>query len=242
MFESLPEKVYCSKCNIHTNHKVIHKENIESETPNDFYWDEYYFIAQCAGCDEINFVKIYTDEDMDRYSTSPTNYYRLTTYPPQPPLDTSRHDILYDKRVFTNVPDAIEKVYTEVCDAFNGKLYYLSTMGLRMLIESICKDLDIKQGTLLTDDFLEPKLDENGKEIVSKSLHGKIFGLYEKRHITIPQLQVLIQIKNIGNQAAHEIKRPSKTSIKDMIKIIEDLLHMHYDLKDVLPKQVKQKK
>lgn len=235
MFENLPRKVYCSKCNTQTNHGILERVTVGSSDPDEYAWYEYYFIAKCAGCDQINFVKIYTDEDMHATSYSDYDYYNLTEFPEQPPLNASKFEIKHEKREFLNVPDTIEDVYNEVCDAFNGKLYYLSTMGLRMMVESICIDLEIQQGTVLNDEFTEPKLNKKGNPIINSELHGKIFGLYENRYITMPQLQVLIRIKNFGNKAAHEIKRPSKLLIKDMIKIIEDLLHMHYDLKDVLP-------
>lgn len=68
-------KADCSKCLLTTNHSILFLKSVEP--PTDFhYWAETkYFVLQCAGCDNISFVKEFHD-----YENSFTNDFNESEY------------------------------------------------------------------------------------------------------------------------------------------------------------------
>ena len=85
-------------------------------------------------------------------------------------------------------------------------------MGLRALVETVCKE----------------------KEAVGGDLFKKIDSLVEKRVLTPVGATILHKIRTVGNAAAHEVKPHSERQLSLALDIVEHLL------KDVfiLPKQV----
>ncbi|MGE6259207.1 DUF4145 domain-containing protein [Heyndrickxia sporothermodurans] len=75
------------------------------------------------------------------------------------------------------------------------------------------------------------KLSKKNLHILTNSLEGKIFGLYEQGFIIWEQTVILQKIRDIGNAAVHEIKEPKLSEFFSAIKIIEDVLNNVYELK-----------
>ena len=119
-------------------------------------------------------------------------------------------------------------MYRQTITAFNYKLTTLVGAGVRLLVEGICKDRGVHNGTLLDDDG-KPRLNKRGDVIKTKDLEGKINGLVENGFISKNQAGVLHQIRYLGNDAAHELDRPKMGNLKLAIAIVEHLFEQVFE-------------
>ncbi|KAA0958275.1 DUF4145 domain-containing protein [Planococcus sp. ANT_H30] len=228
---NIEKKIYCASCNKRTNHGYILKHVDSSEHPFDIQWIESFFITQCLGCDTKGFLREYGDEQMfdyDEYGdmVRVTDYY---VYPEEPKNEKGEKVPIRDVKTFTHVPELIEILYVQVVSSFNSSHYLLCAVGLRMIVEGVCKELNVSNGFLLNEDGTK-KVNKSGKEIESGSLEGKINGLKDKEIIVQNQAKILQQIRLLGNVSAHELKIPRKKTIGSGIDIIENILHNIFDL------------
>lgn len=233
----IEEKVYCKKCNRKTNHCVLEKDNIllqHTISSNDFKdvdfgFVENFYIVKCNGCDNISFLKEYGDEDQWEYDNHGDRhwYYSYTVYPEEPINTEDFHQI---KKLY-KVPKFIKELYKEVVDSYNGKSLILCCVGLRMIIEGICKSQGIDKVGLTNRDGT-PKLDNATGEVKYRflGLEEKINILLEKGLITQTQSRVLHQIREMGNQTAHEIAKQDRSIIKASLEILENQLFNIYEL------------
>lgn len=96
-------------------------------------------------------------------------------------------------------------LYNEIVRALNQNSLILASMGLRSLLEGICKDKGI------TGSNLEKIIDNINfiNENIKLNLHG---------------------IRFMGNAAAHELDSLSREEILIALEIVEDLMNYTYDL------------
>lgn len=230
--EKLQTKVYCDRCKRRTNHGILKHHREEENHPDDLCWQEDYYISICLGCDNVNFVSVYHDQSMviyDPYEEEYEHFEDIKVYPPEPTKDIEIFNV-HKERSFKNLPEIIKVLYKEVVKSYNANLYLLSAIGLRMIVEGICKDLGIEDGYIVDENTGGKKKDKNGKEIRSKKLVGQINGMIEKGVIVQVQSRILHQIRELGNQTAHELKKPKDRTISSGIEIIESILHIIYEL------------
>lgn len=233
--EKLPEKVFCLLCNRKTNHGIIAHHSEEERHPDELNYQEDFYISVCLGCDEVNFTRIYHDQTMVRfnpYEQEYENFEDIHVYPPEPISNVEVEEIFnpHKGKKFNNLPEVIKTLYKEVVKAYNSNLFLLSAIGMRMIIEGIVKDLEIKDGFIIDDETGVKKVNGEGKEVRSSKLVGQINGMIEKGVIVQNQSRILHQIRSLGNQTAHELKKPSGRTISTGIEIIESILEMIYEL------------
>ncbi len=197
-------KSYCIECARQTNHKVLQEEELKYFEEETGWWDEtQYQIIQCMGCDIISYRTLYND----------------ISYQQGLEVDTTTQE-LYPKRgshsrptqSYRNLPIDIKKVYQETIDAYNNKLLLLTSVGIRAVLEAICLDKNVIEGSVQL---------EGGKTKKSKKLEGKISGLSEKGFITVSNSDILHELRFLGNAAVHELSTPSLTELSTAIDIIE---------------------
>lgn len=230
--EKLDRKVYCAGCKRHTNHNIINSYREQSRPEQEeFQWYHEYYIVQCAGCDKIAFAEKFGDSDTWDYEGDQqvwVDEYRV--YPEEPVLDFYPPYYIEHKKSYFHVPHQIHELYSQIVDAHNRTASLLTTIGIRTIIEAICIDLKIEKGTLFVDKTSK-RLNKKEEPIVSPSLEGKIYGLFENGHISWDQAAILQRIRDIGNTAVHEIKTPSIYDLKSIIDIIEHILTNVYEIK-----------
>lgn len=229
-------KAYCRTCKGDRNHiSIAESYEKSSGIDDDIQWSESYYIAKCMGCDTIAFINDYGDEEMWEYDAlDEREYYRkITVYPEKPSSDDSTTIIpvlQINPKDFEKLPEDILELYNQIIHVYNLKFYLLCAFGLRTLIEAVCKEVGVSDGVLL-DDNKVAKLQKDGvTECKSSSLEGKIYGLYQNDHILWRHALILQKVRDVGNSAAHEIKTPTRKTVKDSIGIIEKVLEDIYDL------------
>lgn len=230
----LAEKVYCAKCKGEKNHNIIQTYAENSTDPDEIRWKMEYHIIQCSGCDEVAFAKQYGDEDMWEYENGERIWVdNFTVYPNEPNKQEIGSRLLEKYRLeakdFTYAPIEIVNLYYQILESYHMNHMILCTSGLRTLIEVVCSQRGINKGYLYDAGKNKIK-DKKGNEIITESLGGRIFGLFEEGHIVFTQALILQKIKDIGNGAIHEIKVPSISTLKDAIHVVEDIINNIYEI------------
>ncbi len=129
--------------------------------------------------------------------------------------DQGEHEIaLYPDRTegsvpvrhYVKLPKPIATAYYETVFAHHHSLYLLCALGLRSIIEALCKD----QG------------------ISGRDLRQKIDGLTK----LLPPITAkrLHSLRFIGNRAAHEFRESRQETLRLGIEVCEDILNFLYEL------------
>ena len=212
-FPSEPVKVMCLQCSGSTFHDVLKSVDNFYTEPEDFPFEtkEQNQLIQCRGCHAFSYrIAHILSSDHDRLQDRGGNdYYRLTEklYPPR--LENIRsldnEDQLY-------LPKKVNLIYQETLSALSIPLAVLAGIGLRALLETICKER-CAQGDNLSE---------------------KIDNLVTQQILTPENAAILHKIRTLGNNAAHEVQPHSATQLALAMNIVEHLLNNVY----ILPQKV----
>jgi hypothetical protein len=203
--------VPCSKCAGKTAHEIVGSfDESGSEDRYNYYWSNNYQIIFCKGCKIISFRHLssnsedYVQVDHDEW-----------TY--------DEHEALYPSRLEGRrdigdgarfLPVETRQIYTETLQALSNNSPVLAGIGLRALVETICKE----------------------REAAGRNLLEKIDSLAEQRILTPGSAQILHRVRTLGNAAAHEVKPHSEKQLGFAMDIVEHLLKDVY----IIPKLVEQ--
>ncbi len=200
----------CSKCDGQTCHKVLVSVNtFEVVNPYDEiqYWEDYE-VVQCQGCKIISFRKAW--RSTDDVSPNERGEYELDEHDELYPGRVSGRHKLRDSRY---LPLQINSIYNETHSALCNKLPVLAGVGIRALIEVVCKD----------------------KSANGDNLEKRIDSLVMMGVLTKDGAGILHSLRNMGNQAAHEVKPHSEEDLNTAFDVVEHLLEGVY----LLPQKAK---
>lgn len=188
---------YCSECRGKRKHEMLFEKNTRGSHDDYFHWVENYSIIECLGCENISFLKIYSDSEMQAYDNNGNPEYSnvITIYPSYLEEAKELNNLYY-------LPQKIRSIYKETITALNNELFILAAGGLRAIIEAICNQLKIRK----------------------EDLSVRIDLLHKKGHLTVNESRRLHSIRFLGNDALHEIETPKKESILVLLDIVNHLL------------------
>ena len=196
---------FCDNCGAYTSHKTIVRANVCGEDGIVSVNDNYY-ISECSGCHTIRFVvkTLSPDDDSD---LSEDDYYKdfsCYIYPePEEKAMAFRYSNAYV------LPDRIRQVYEETASAFRNKMFILAGMGLRTILDMVCRDNKI--GNARTDLFKRLQI------------------MYEERHlITEDEKEILDAIRDLGNNSAHEGKPLTFREIQTALIVVGHIFDKLY--------------
>jgi len=199
-------KFFCYRCGKHTNHIVLAEKAIRSNPDYEDPWGEDHYFGQCAGCDAITYaISSWHEHDWNSHTGVMDSTWK--TYPR---ADTARQSMA-DKH---HLPGKISSIYQEVIGAMNAQLPVLAAIGLRTLIEAICRERNIAVG----------------------NLEKLIDGLATSGVLSTAQASILHGHRFLGNLAAHEVVSPKPRELIAAMEIAETVLRTIY----VLPELSKQ--
>ena len=197
------EKIWvpCSKCSGDTIHEVLLSvDNAEDE--NDGWWSlDSYQIIQCQGCTEISFRNYLND------AISDSKGEKGCIEEIYPSRVAGRH-VLRNAHL---LPRIISDIYEETHKALCSKQPILAGIGIRALIEVVCKEKSAK----------------------GNDLEHKIDYLVEAGILTKTGAEILHGLRILGNVSAHEVKPHSESTLGIAMDVIEHLLSDVY----ILPRQ-----
>lgn len=202
----------CLKCAGKPSHKVVasfDESGSDSEFHGDtFYWNDHYQVVQCQGCKSISFRQASTNSE-DHYQIGEDEWEYGESEKLFPSRLDGRTGLGNDTRY---LPNNVARIYDETLTALANQCPVLSGIGLRALLETVCKE----------------------KNAVGGDLFKKIDSLLAASVLTPASAAILHKIRALGNAAAHEVKPHSDKQLGLAMDIIEHLLKEAY----ILPKQV----
>ncbi|WAK02395.1 DUF4145 domain-containing protein [Methylobacter sp. YRD-M1] len=196
-------KSYCRSCGQDTNHGVL-SEHTESYR-EEYVCDYVYQIVECLGCETKSFREVF--EDMESAYHIHDDEWEVPTRIDVYPKFIKGHRNL-DGDYY--LPDLVGRIYREVILAFQEDALVLAGLGLRGTVEAVCNDLGI----------------------TGRNLEARISKLATAGSISRKDAERLHGIRFMGNDAAHEIKKPKKEHLSVALKIVEHLLSSVYILEE----------
>jgi hypothetical protein len=229
-------KILCPDCKKKTNHVVtceyyikdgiwknddgsIMQEDTGEDGQRYFSEDKCYQIVECQGCNEVSYRQFKVSET----GISSEIFYPLREY-----------RFREAKSFGSGFPGKIQRLYKEVILTFNSRLEVLCAAGIRAIIEGVCNEKSVDGGYVKRYDkgTGQPKKDESGEIKLERStnLDGKIEGLVEKGILSSQNAGSLHQLRFLGNDAVHQLEKPSEDELRLAIDIIENTLESVYEI------------
>lgn len=196
----MPPKTLKSPC---SNCKIetnhtIHSEHREEGDPSEYHYTRRHQIVKCDGCDNLSFRKVFIDYE-NAWPTGDNEWETPTEIDIFPPISVAKINYYF-------LPHIVGSIYRETCDAYSQGSLTLTGIGLRTTLEAICNDQAIA-----------------GKELSTRITNLATKGLISKKDSTR-----LHAIRFMGNDAAHDIKKPIKKNLDAALIIVEHLLTTVY--------------
>lgn len=183
---------------------------------NDFmHWWGRYQIIQCRGCKKLSFRQASgTSEDYEQVGENEwINHERVQLYPARNAGARGLGDDV------ARLPETVAMLYEETQKALLNATPVLTGIGLRALVETVCKE----------------------KKAPGKVLQNQIDGLVTMGILTKTDADVLHEIRSMGNEAAHEaVPHPDEQLVLAM-EVVEHLLKSVYIIPYKLKKFSKSK-
>jgi hypothetical protein len=191
--------VDCIECKRATNHDVVYTKTVGgNDEDSGIHWESEYQTLQCRGCGTISFA----EESWNSEDTDDEGELHVTK-------------ILYPSRTIRKpienyyyLPDVVRRVYQETLTALSNKAPILAAIGIRAVVEAVCKD----------------------KVCTGRNLESSIDLLVKKGHLAADQADFLHLQRFMGNAAAHEITPPEQSELNAALDIAENLLITLYVL------------
>ena len=195
----------CDGCTRTTRHLVLHNQNdpiFEDEDMCTGYirWS----IVQCQGCMGFSFLR----RTEETYGTDFDGE----------PLESIK-DELFPRRIVGRpllkdayfLPSTVRHIYFETRNALCNDMLVLAGIGIRALVEVVCKE----------------------KNAIGANLEKKIDSLVTLGLLTQEGATILHSLRIMGNQAAHEVKPHPMSELNIAFDVVEHLLPGLY----ILPKK-----
>lgn len=199
----------CPTCATDTHHTLLHSvRRSDGDEYNNFWWEDEHQIVECDGCKTVSFRHLYTDSDSIAPDGGGGAYHEVTEalYPPRVAGRQSLREVFY-------LPVNIRRIYTETQLALVNDAPVLVGIGVRAIIETVCKDLQAQ----------------------GDSLQARIDDLVNKQLLAQSGADVLHKLRVLGNDSAHEVKPHSSRQLALAMDVVEHLLQGAY----VFPEKAK---
>ena len=199
----------CVKCAGKTEHEVLLSVDQSGDVDNGaIQWDRKYQIVRCKGCKETSF-RIAASSSEDYIQVGDDEWIE------------DINEKLYPSRVEgvkglgreeVYLPYELRNIYGETIHALTNDCPILAGIGLRALVETVCKNLEAE----------------------GRNLYEQINSLNQMRILTPAGAKILHQVRTLGNTAAHEVKPHTLKQLSLAIGVVEHMLKDIY----ILPKLV----
>ena len=206
--ENTKHRIICRECSAETLHSIVTSfQEKGSECfgdGNEITWHCSNQIIQCYGCETVTFRTVSTFSEDWEYDHG--NIYHPETIKYYP--GRTEQMISIESHL---LPPTVEKIYQETILSIENEQYILAGIGIRAIIETICKDLDSK----------------------GKNLYEKIVALERRSIVTKEGSETLHKLRILGNDAAHEVKAHNSRQLELSMQIIRHMLEGTY----IIPKE-----
>jgi hypothetical protein len=191
------------------------KKHVQAEVDRRLYvdWWDTYQTLKCGGCETVFFRVISSnsedvDYDWDQDGNEVGRYNTVERFYPE--IENLRDEI----NGFDLLPSHLAAVYTEAAKALNSNQPVLAGIGIRAILETICKD----------------------KCAPGSNLYEKIDGLKSQGVLSPNGAEVLHKLRVLGNTSAHEVKPQSSDQLLLAFDVLDNLLSNVYVLEPSVKK------
>lgn len=196
-------RLYCKECSGLTIHSIVSSFN-ESGSEDcgggqSVDWNCKNQTIQCLGCQTVSFRSVSTFSEDIEYDHDCTYHPETIKYYP------SRVEGVKSLESHL-LPYTIQQIYKETVLSLENDQFILAGIGIRAIVETICKDLEAE----------------------GRDLHKKINALKERSIVTQEGADTLHKLRVLGNSAAHEVKAHNSQQLELALQIIEHMLERTY--------------
>lgn len=192
-------EVECVNCKVTTIHRVLTSvETIHSIADDMSRVANDHQIIQCQGCRNISFRNRWVIAEPDHHD--PTMEHE-DLFPPRP--NKKHRKRMQDVQ---GLPKAVLPIYWEVLKAINGSQPILAGIGIRALVETVCRQ----------------------KRAAGRTLEKRIDSLAAKGLLSTNEAKILHKLRHLGNRAAHAAAAPTPPTLTAALDVAEHLLQTVY--------------
>jgi hypothetical protein len=199
----------CRECSRETLHSIVASFDESGSEDcgggNSVDWHCKNQIIQCLGCETVSFRTVSTFSEDVEYDHDGPYYPETIKYYP------GRSEGLKSIETYLLLYK-IQEIYKETILSIENEQYVLAGIGIRAIVETICKD----------------------KNAAGDNLYHKINSLKEQSIVTAEGADILHRLRVLGNDAAHEVKAHNSQQLELAMKIIEHMLDGTY----IIPNKV----
>ncbi len=208
----------CSECSRETTHSIVRSARYTTQyDEKDFsitLWDNYAII-ECKGCQSISFRHQSSNSENVDYDSDTGDVVPEKKVVVNPPRLAGRREL----RDSWLLPTPVELAYEETLQALRGGMPVLAGIGIRALVETMCKDRGAR----------------------GRNLEKKLDNLVDQGVITKDGAEILHSLRIMGNDAAHEVKPHTIEDLSIAMDVIENALQSIYILPQRAAKLPKRK-
>ena len=197
-------KCACRECRRDTKHLVV-VEATEHGTVNPTWdpqyqidWSTEYQLVQCQGCDTLSFRRASTNSEEGPVEIAPDQWEEIVHEDIYPSPVEGRTPVA-DANL---LPEKVDRIYAETLSALNNRQEVLCGVGIRAIIETVCKD----------------------KQALDQNLYKRINTLVTLGVLTKDGADILHKLRSLGNDAAHEVKPHSLQELGLALDVVDHLL------------------
>lgn len=191
----------CAECGKETAHEAMTEVDLHDASPDgDIQVWYQYFIVKCLGCKTVSFCEEHQcteDIEYDNMGQNLINFQKV--YPGRIAGCPLLEDIYH-------LPHGVAKVYRQTHTALCDKLSILAGVGLRAIVEAVCKERNAQ----------------------GRNLNKKIDDLQTQGILTKDGCDILHSIRLLGNESAHETLDNSEEELLSAFEVVEHLLKSVY--------------
>lgn len=202
-------RLYCKECSGLTLHSVVSSYDESSSEDcgngNSVDWHCKNQTIQCLGCQTVSFRTVSTFSEDVEYDFDGLYYPETIKYYPGRVEGVK----FLDSHL---LPYTVQQIYKETVLSLENEQFILAGIGIRAIVETICKDL----------------------EAVGQDLYNKINALKDRSIVTQEGADTLHKLRILGNSAAHEVTAHNSQQLELALQIIEHMLEGTY----IIPSRV----
>lgn len=202
----------CRECHRSTKHEIVTEATQRgsySYGDDEINWVIEYQVVRCMGCETLSFRRV-SSNDLDLVQVGPGEW----GHDEQEDLYPSPHERRQPLADVILLPDKIQRIYEETLTALNSRQEVLCGIGVRAIVETVCKD----------------------KNSAGNDLSKQINALVNQGVLTQDGADILHKLRTLGNKAAHEVKPHTPQELGLAFDVLDHLLLGVY----ILPIHAKQ--
>lgn len=202
----------CRECNRATKHEVVTEATLSGASGSrdyEIYWATEYQIVRCLGCETLSFRRTNSNSE-DSYIQISEDEWIDNIHEDIYPSPFEGRQPISDSQL---LPDKIQRIYEESLAALNNSQEILCGIGIRAIVETVCKD----------------------KAATGGDLSKKINSLVSQGVLTQDGADILHKLRTLGNNAAHEVKPHTPKELGLAFDVVDHLLLGVY----ILPEHAK---